>query len=114
MGPVVQGRDAEAGAQGVPVDGDGQVWGFASGGGAVVGGAGQAADLQQSVSVALRRAALVGNGVGGGTGGGELFDQRPKRRPVLSFVAMVRDSNSATASSITEYTIRDTDSISRT
>ena len=54
MRPVVQGCDAEAGAQGVPVDGDGQVRWFPGGAGAVVGGAGQPADLQQGIGVALR------------------------------------------------------------
>ena len=34
------------------------------------------------------------------------------RNPAVT--AMLRDSSSATVSSITEYTIRDTDSISRT
>ncbi|MGA9309158.1 MAG: hypothetical protein WBV74_02165 [Pseudonocardiaceae bacterium] len=46
MRAVVQGRDAEAGAQCFPVDGDGQVRWFPGGGGAVLGGAGQPADLK--------------------------------------------------------------------
>ena len=54
MGAVVQGRDTETGAQGVPVDGDGQVRWFPSGAGALFGGAGQPADLQQGLGVALR------------------------------------------------------------
>ena len=50
-----------------------------------LGGAGQPADLQQGVSVALRRGSLVGDGVGSGSGCGELVDQRPERGTVLGF-----------------------------
>lgn len=72
MGPVVQSRDAEAGAQCVPVDDDGQVRGFPGGAGTLFGGAGQPANPPQRVGVALRGDAGVGDGVGGGSGCGEL------------------------------------------
>ena len=75
MCPVVQPRGAQTGAQGVPVDGDGEVWGFPGGAWAVFRRAGQPTDFQQSVSVALCSGALVGDGVGGGMGRRELFDQ---------------------------------------
>ena len=59
--------------------------GSPGGAGAVLGGAGQSADLQQGIGVALRGAAGVGNGVGGGSRCGELVDQGPKRSAVLGF-----------------------------
>src|SRR5262245_11068258 len=51
--PVVESRHSEAGAQGVPVDSDGQVRGFPGGGGTVLRGAGQPAHLEQGIGIAL-------------------------------------------------------------
>ncbi len=83
MRAVVQGRDSEAGAQRVPVDGDGQVRWLPGGGGALFGRAGEPADLQQGIGVALRGGAGIGDAFAGGAGSGELLDQRPQRGTVL-------------------------------
>jgi hypothetical protein len=59
--------------------------GFPGGGGAVLGDADQSADLQQGIGVTLRTGAGIRNAGGGGSGHGELFDQRSERRTVLGF-----------------------------
>jgi hypothetical protein len=70
--------------QGVPGEGDVQVWGFPGGGGAVLRGAGESADLQEGVGVALGAGAWVGDVFGGGAGCGELLDQGAERGTVFS------------------------------
>ena len=83
MGSVIQRRGPQASAQSLPVNSDAHMRGFSTGGGAVVGGAGQPTDLHQRISVALRGGTRIGHTLGRRAGYGKLLDQRTERGTVL-------------------------------
>jgi hypothetical protein len=73
------------------------VWGFPGGGGAVLGGAGQPADLEQGVGVALGGGARIGDVPGGWAGCGELLDEGAERGAVLRLQESVESEPSVAA-----------------
>jgi hypothetical protein len=73
------------------------VRGFPTGGGAVLRGAGQPADLQQGISVALDRRARIGYPLGNRTGCGESLDQRTERATVLGLQEALKPQPPITA-----------------
>jgi hypothetical protein len=81
--PVVQGRGTQPSAQGVPVDGHREVGWFTRSGGELLGGAGVTAQLDQSIGLPGREAAVIALTLGGGTAGGELLNQRTDQGAVL-------------------------------
>jgi hypothetical protein len=72
---VVQHSGAQAGAQGIPVDGHGDMRGFSRGGGKIVSGSGPVAQFDERIGLALRDRAGVGLALGGGPPASELLDQ---------------------------------------
>lgn len=55
------------------------------------------AELQQGVSIALRRGSHIGNALGSGAGPGELFYQRPERSTVLWFEVSLQPESAVAA-----------------
>jgi len=81
--PVIQSGCAEPGAQRLPIDGHGDVWRFACGGGELFAGAGPLAQLNERIGVALGHGAGVRHAVALGVAGGELLDQHADQAAVF-------------------------------